>query len=74
MEKRFLNVEELAVYLGMSKDAIRNWKKRGEIPFSKFGRSVRFDLRRIEPWLKNKECVYVKRNFLDESRQPYLTA
>ena len=49
--KRFLNVKELAVYLSVSEDTIRNWKKRAEIPFSKFGRSVRFDMRKIEKWL-----------------------
>lgn len=54
MEKRFLNTKELAVYLGLSSDTIRAWVKTGRIPYSKLGRSVRFDLRRIEPWLRKK--------------------
>lgn len=54
--KRFMNIPELAKYLAMSQDAIRNWVKRGEIPFSRFGRSIRFDMRKIETWLKNKEA------------------
>ncbi len=56
MDKRFLNTTELAGYLGMSEHTIRSWVKFGRIPFCKFGRAVRFDLRRIERWLKDKEC------------------
>ncbi len=54
--KRFLDVREAALYLGFSEDTIRFWVKKGKIPFSKIGRGVRFDLRKIELWLKEKEC------------------
>lgn len=53
--KRFANTKEIAVYLCLSEDTIRAWVKSGEIPFSKLGRAVRYDLRRIESWLKSKE-------------------
>ena len=56
MEKRFLNVKEIANYLNLSEHTVRSWIRVGKIPFSKLGRAVRFDLRRIEPWLKKKEC------------------
>ena len=52
--KRFMTTPELAEYLAVSEDAIRNWVKRGEIPFSKLGRALRFDLLIIEQWLKVK--------------------
>ena len=55
MEKRFLNTKELAEYLGLSEDAIRAWVKKGSISFYKFGRAVRFDLIKIENWIKSKE-------------------
>ena len=58
--RRFLNVSEVAVYLGLSDDTIRCWVKNGKIPFSKLGKSVRFDLQRIEPWLKTKESFNLK--------------
>jgi excisionase family DNA binding protein len=63
MEKRFFNVKEIATYLGLSEDTIRAWVKTGKIPFSKLGRSVRFDLRRIDQWLKKKEYPYIRKTF-----------
>jgi len=60
MEKRFIKIAEVSEYLGMSEDAIRKWVQRGYIPFSKFGRSVRFDIQKIELWAKAKECYYNK--------------
>lgn len=59
--KRFFNVKEIAVYLGLSPDTIRAWVKKGRIPFSKFGKAVRFDFQKIELWIKAKECPYTKR-------------
>ena len=56
MEKRYLSTKEIAIYMSLSEHTIRAWVKYGQIPFCKFGRAVRFDLRKIEPWLKGKEC------------------
>jgi len=60
MEKRFLTVAEVATYLGMSEDAIRKWVQRGYIPASNFGRSVRFDIKKIDLWAKGKECYHIE--------------
>jgi excisionase family DNA binding protein len=56
MDRRFLNTKEMAEYLCLSECTIRAWVKMGRIPFSKLGRAVRFDLHKIEPWLKGKAC------------------
>jgi len=61
MEKRFLTVSDVAIYLGMSEDTIRKWALRGKIPFSKFGNSMRFDMRKIETWIKQKECYDINK-------------
>ena len=63
MEKRFFTAVEISVYLGLSEDTIRKWAIRGQIPFVKFGKSLRFDIRRVDSWAKDKECVYSKKNF-----------
>lgn len=55
MEKRFLNIKEIAEYLCLSESTIRAWVKTGRIPFSKLGRCVRFDILKINEWLKQKE-------------------
>ena len=50
MEKRYLNVSEVSVYLGFSRSAIRKWVRRGTIPFHKFNGGIRFDIQRINQW------------------------
>jgi len=63
IERRFYNAKDMAHYLGISEDSIRKWAIRGRIPYSKFGKSLRFDLRKIETWIKDKECAYVRKAF-----------
>ena len=52
MEKRFIGVKELAVYLSLSEETIRSWVWQRRIPIFKIGRAVRFDLKQIESWLQ----------------------
>lgn len=54
MDRRFLTSKEVATYLGLSEPTIRAWVHMGKIPYSRFGRAVRFDLRQIETWVKAK--------------------
>ena len=63
MEKRFLSTKEIAVYLGLAEPTIRFWVRKAKMPYSKFGCSVRFDLREIEKWIKNgaKPSLIVKK-------------
>jgi excisionase family DNA binding protein len=67
MEKRLLNTEEVAIYLGLSEHAIRAWVKLGRIPFYKLGRAVRFDPRKLEFWLRKKECPVIDEDFHGQS-------
>jgi len=55
MEKRFYTAREIAAYLGQSEDAVRKWALRGYMPFAKFGKSLRFDIGRIESWARERE-------------------
>ncbi len=50
VEKRFLSVPEVAVYLGFSVSAIRKWVRLGRIPFNKMNGGIRFDIQRINKW------------------------
>jgi excisionase family DNA binding protein len=63
MEKRFYCAKDIGVYLGVSEDAVRKWALRGYIPFIKLGKSLRFDMIKVEVWLKNKECSYSRKEF-----------
>ena len=54
MEKRFVGIEELAAYLGLAKGTVYIWVCQKKIPHLKMGRLVKFDLREIEIWLKER--------------------
>ena len=54
MEKRLITIKELAVYTGWSKSALYHMIARRELPFIKWGHSVRFDLRKIDRLIERK--------------------
>ncbi len=59
VENKFLNVDELAVYLGVSKNTIYWWTTTKKVPYNKLGRLVRFNLDNINSWLQeNSQEVY----------------
>jgi len=51
MEKRLLNVNELAEYTGLSKNTLYAWVCQHRIPFVKCGRLTKFDIRSIDKWI-----------------------
>ncbi|MCB9719926.1 MAG: helix-turn-helix domain-containing protein [Candidatus Omnitrophica bacterium] len=50
MRRRFLSVEDVAEYLGVSQSAIRKWIRTGQIPFSRLNGAIRFDIEEIHEW------------------------
>ena len=54
MEKRFLDIVELAEYLKIKRGTVYVWICYKKIPYVKMGRLIRFDLRKIEKWLEEK--------------------
>lgn len=56
MERRFFTARETASYLGLSEDTIRKWALRGRLPYFKFGKALRFDLRKIDGWAQKQKC------------------
>ena len=63
IQKRFFNAKEISTYLGVSEESIRKWTLRGKIPFVKLGKSLRFDMIKIESWVKAKESSYAQKEF-----------
>jgi len=55
IEKRFLGVKELATYLGVKVNTIYSWVFQKKIPYVKIGRCVKFDIKKIEEWIKERE-------------------
>ncbi|MCK5081969.1 MAG: helix-turn-helix domain-containing protein [Candidatus Omnitrophica bacterium] len=54
IERRYLNVYEVALYLGFSASAIRKWVRQGMIPFNKVNGGIRFDIKRINSWVDQR--------------------
>lgn len=46
-------LEDVAEYLGVNKDTIRNWIKKTDIPAHKIGRQWKFKLSEVDAWIKS---------------------
>lgn len=55
MDKKYFSVPELATYLSVPPRTIRSWVHKGQLPFYKFNRCLRFEIAKIERWEKSKE-------------------
>lgn len=51
-KKRLINKEQLAKYLDISIHTVNAWVSDRKIPYVKMGRSVKFDLKRIDKFIK----------------------
>jgi len=54
MDKRYLGIEELAEYLGLTKGTLYVWVCQRRLPYLKIGKLLKFDIIEIEQWLKDK--------------------
>lgn len=54
LERRYVNIKELAEYLGIKHGTVYAWVCYKKIPYIKMGRLVKFDLRRIDEWVSQQ--------------------
>ena len=52
MEDRWLSVEEIATYLGVSKDTVYNWINKKKMPAHKIGRLWKFKKEQVDAWVE----------------------
>ncbi|MDP7320867.1 MAG: helix-turn-helix domain-containing protein [Bacteriovoracaceae bacterium] len=50
---RWLSVEEIASYLGISKESIYRWVESKNMPAHKVGRQWKFKVIEVDQWVKN---------------------
>ena len=55
MEDKWLSINEVSEYLGVSKDTLRNWinNPSSNIPAHKIGRQWKIKLSEIDQWIKS---------------------
>ena len=51
MSERWLSVEEIAEYLGISKDTVYAWINRKNMPAHRIGRFWKFKAKEIDQWV-----------------------
>ncbi len=55
MEKRLLNINEAAEYMGLSKNTLYTWVCQRRIPFVKCGWLTKFDIRDVDKWIESRK-------------------
>lgn len=53
MNEKWSNLEEISEYLGVTKDTIRNWIKKTDIPAHKISRQWKLKLSEVDEWVKS---------------------
>jgi excisionase family DNA binding protein len=53
VNEKWSSLEEVADYLGVNKDTIRNWIKKKDIPAHKIGRQWKFKISEVDNWVKS---------------------
>ncbi len=53
MQDSWIGIEQAAQYLGVNKDTIRNWIKKGSVPAHKVGKLWKFKKSELDEWIKS---------------------
>ena len=51
--ENWVSLQEAATHLGVTKDTIRNWIKKTDIPAHKIGKLWKFKLSELDLWVKS---------------------
>lgn len=53
LSESWVNLEDVASHLSVSKDTVRNWIKEGRLPAYKAGKMYKFKLSEVDQWLRD---------------------
>ena len=53
---RWLSVQEIAQYLGISRETIYRWVESDKIPAHKVGKQWKFQVSEVNSWIKSGEA------------------
>lgn len=59
MDKKFLNIDDVAERYGYKRGSIYNLVNKRKIPFVKIGDALRFDEKELEKWEKHIQPISV---------------
>ncbi|MDR9787448.1 MAG: helix-turn-helix domain-containing protein [Peptococcaceae bacterium MAG4] len=58
--EKWSSLEEIAEHLGLSKDTIRNWIKKGAIPHHRVGKQFKFRISEVDAWVESGQSAKIK--------------
>lgn len=65
--EHWLSLEEIANHLGVSKETIRGWIKKGTIPNYKVGRQYKFKLSEVDTWIESGKSADADKEKMKET-------
>ena len=66
---KWISIEDAAEYLGVNKDTVRNWIKKGcRIPANKIGKQWRFKRSDLDAWVKSGQSCFDEDNPISRAR------
>jgi DNA binding domain, excisionase family len=57
--EKWVNLEEIAEHMGLSKDTIRNYIKKQQIPYHKIGKQYKFKISEIDAWIESGKSASI---------------
>ena len=69
MEDRWLSVEEIAGYLGVSRDTVYNWIGGREMPAHRIGRFWKFKRDDVDAWVRAGGAASTSDETLEETNE-----
>ena len=57
VNENWISITEAAEHLGVTKDSIRKWIKKTDIPAHKIGKLWKFKKSELDEWVKSGKCA-----------------
>ena len=58
--EKWSSLEEIAGHLGVSKDTIRIWIKKGVIPYKRVGKQYKFKISEVDAWVESGKSARIE--------------
>ncbi len=50
--EKWVNLEDIAEHLSVSKDTVRTWMREGKLPINKAGKRYKFKISEVDEWVR----------------------
>ena len=57
--EKWVSLEEIAEHMGLSKDTIRNYIKKQQIPYYRISKQYKFKISEIDAWIESGKSASI---------------